>query len=119
MSDPIGTYSFVPWVRQGLANRISGGTTLRPSIDVTLEIAGTGVGGANVPATVQRAVELYGPGDVIGVDSAQISRVEPPNWATNFEPNYLAAIEFYDEDFPWRYSPAAPDGRYRDRGRRA
>ncbi len=111
MSDPIGTYSFVPWVRQGLANRISGGTTLRPSIDVTLEIAGTGVGGANVPATVQRAVELYGPGDVIGVDSAQISRVEPPNWATNFEPNYLAAIEFYDEDFPWRYSPAAPDGR--------
>ena len=24
---------------------------------------------------------------------------------TNFEPNYLAAIEFYDEDFPWRYTP--------------
>ena len=28
---------------------------------------------------------------------------------TNFEPNYLAAIEFYDEDFPWRYTPAPPD----------
>ena len=27
---------------------------------------------------------------------------------------YLAAIEFYDEDFPWRYTPAAPDtGRHR------
>ena len=28
---------------------------------------------------------------------------------TNFEPNYLPYIEFYDEDFPWRYTPAAPD----------
>jgi hypothetical protein len=28
---------------------------------------------------------------------------------TNFEPNYLAAIEFYDEDFPWRYTPSPPD----------
>ena len=37
--------------------------------------------------------------------------MEPAHWVTNFEPNYLAAIEFYDEDFPWRYTPAAPDGR--------
>ena len=33
------------------------------------------------------------------------------HWITNFEPNYLAFIEFYDEDFPWRYTPAAPDWR--------
>ena len=111
MSDPIGTYTFLPWVRQGLANRIGAVTTMRPSVDVTLEIEGTKIGGGTTPATVQRAVELYGPGDVIGVDAAQISRAEPQNWVTNFEPNYLAAIEFYDEDFPWRYTPAAPDGR--------
>src|SRR5439155_26260521 len=76
-----------------------------------LEIEGAKKGGAPPPATVQRAVELYGPGDIIGVDAAQISRLEPANWVTNFEPNYLVAIEFYDEDFPWRYTPAAPDGR--------
>jgi hypothetical protein len=29
---------------------------------------------------------------------------------TDFESNYLAAIDFYDEDFPWRYSPLTPDG---------
>ena len=111
MSDPIGTYTFLPWVRVGLANRIGATTTMRPSIDVTLEIEGTKKGGEKTPASVSRAVELYGPGDVIGVDAAQISRVEPDNWVTNFEPNYLAAIEFYDEDFPWRYTPAAPAGR--------
>ncbi|HEV8444754.1 MAG TPA: hypothetical protein VGQ27_14820 [Steroidobacteraceae bacterium] len=111
MSDPIGTYTFLPWVRQGLANRISGVTTLRPSIDITLEIDGTDLGGGALTQTVQRSVALYGPGDIIGVDAAQISRVEPPAWTTAFEPNYFAAIEFYDEDFAWRYTPAAPDGR--------
>ncbi|HEY8501778.1 MAG TPA: hypothetical protein VIL21_03760, partial [Solirubrobacterales bacterium] len=26
------------------------------------------------------------------------------------EPNYLAHVEFYEEDFPWRYTPARADG---------
>jgi len=60
-----------------------------------------------------RSVQLYGPGDIIGVDSKAIIRNEPRNWITNFEPNYIPFIEFYDEDFPWRYTPAkpSPDGR--------
>jgi hypothetical protein len=111
MSEPIGTYTFVPWVRHGLANRIGIVTAMRPTVDVTLEIEGTKKGAAPPPETVQRAVELYGPGDIIGVDATQISRLEPANWVTNFEPNYLVAIEFYDEDFPWRYTPAAANGR--------
>ena len=40
---------------------------------------------------------------------ATVVRTEPRDWVTNFETNYLAAIDFYDEDFPWRYTPAAPD----------
>ncbi|MEI9927561.1 MAG: hypothetical protein WDN44_07455 [Sphingomonas sp.] len=113
MSDPIGTYTFLPWIRQGIANRI-GGTVAgsgRATIDVTLAIDGAKKGGGSLPGSVSKPVELYGPGDVIGVDRAQISRMEPPHWTTNFEPNYLASIEFYDEDFPWRYTPAAPLGK--------
>jgi hypothetical protein len=111
MSDPIGTYTFLPWVRQGLANEIGAVTAMRPSVQVKLEIEGTKKGGGTTPETMQRAVELYGPGDVIGIEPAQVSRLEPPHWVTNFEPNYLVAIEFYDEDFPWRYTPAPPNGR--------
>ncbi|MCW5560047.1 MAG: hypothetical protein KIT22_19700, partial [Verrucomicrobiae bacterium] len=59
--------------------------------------------------TVPRKVALFGPGDIVGVDKRAIFRVEPRDWITNFEPNYLAHIEFYDEDFCWRYTPAAPD----------
>lgn len=113
MSTPLGTYTFLPWLRQGVANSITGaGTVLRPTIDVSLQIEGSPKGGGSpTSVTVNRAVELYGPGDIIGIDSAQISRLEPTPWTTNFEPNYLVAMEFYDEDFPWRYTPAAPAGR--------
>ena len=38
-----------------------------------------------------------------------VVRTEPRNWVTDFEPNFLAFVEFYDEDFPWRYTPAPPD----------
>ena len=51
-----------------------------------------------------------GPGDIVGIEAAAIIRNEPQDWITNFEPNYLPYVEFYDEDFPYRYTPAAPDG---------
>jgi len=59
---------------------------------------------------VTQNIALYGPGDIVGIDSRAIFRTDPHPWITNYESNYLAAVEFYDEDFPWRYTPAAPDG---------
>ena len=109
-----GAYSFLPWTRQGLANRISaadGDATvkLRAQIAVDLTLTAKKLDGNEAPSPISRPTQLYGPGDVLGIDSRAIVRVEPRNFTTNFEPNYLAAVEFYDEDFPWRYTPAAPD----------
>jgi hypothetical protein len=108
-----GAYSFLPWTRQGLANRIAAAdedatVKLRAQIDVALRLTAKKLDGTEAPTDITRPTQLYGPGDVIGVDARAIVRVEPRNFTTNFEPNYLAAIEFYDEDFPWRYTPAAP-----------
>ncbi|MDT5189746.1 MAG: hypothetical protein QOI28_1997 [Mycobacterium sp.] len=112
MTEPIGTYTFLPWVRLGLANHIGPATATRPAIDVKLNVEGNAKAGAPpAPVEVARTVELYGPGDIVGIDTAQVSRVEPPHWVTNFEPNYLPCIEFYDEDFPWRYTPSGATGR--------
>jgi hypothetical protein len=61
-----------------------------------------------VSTPVARRIDLYGPGDVVGIDPRFIIRKDPGNWVTNAEPNYLAQIEFYDEDLPWRYSPEGP-----------
>jgi len=113
----IATYSFLPWLRQGVANTIASAdgdpsVKARASINVTLQLSGDPVtsGSPELMAPISQSVQLYGPGDIIGIDSRAIVRLEPRNWVTNFESNYLPAIDFYDEDFPWRYTPAAPDG---------
>src|SRR5688572_29433050 len=104
MTDTIATYSFLPWLRQGVANKIDApdlDTTvkLRTAINVSLQIKGTGVNGADLTETITKDVELYGPGDIIGVDSKAIIKSEPRNWITNFESNYLPYIDFYDAEF--------------------
>jgi hypothetical protein len=114
VSPTIGTYSFLPWLRQGIAGQIASTPTSggRASVPVTLRLSGTPIaGGADLTRDdVGRNVQLYGPGDVVGIDSRAIVRTEPRDWITNFEPNYMPQVEFYDEDFPWRYTPAPPDG---------
>lgn len=114
MSDVFGAYTFLPWLRQGIARSVTAAdgdptVRLRASVPVGLTLTGQGIGGGTVTGQVQRDVQLYGPGEVVGIESRAIIRTEPRPWVTDFEPNYLAAIEFYEEDFPWRYTPAAPD----------
>ena len=110
----LGTYSFLPWLRQGLANQIQSAdfdnsVRVRAQVSVQLELRGDKPGGGVDTLAMSRAVALFGPGDIVGIDRRAIVRVDPRDWITNFEPNYLPHIEFYDEDFPWRYTPAAPD----------
>lgn len=110
----LATYSFLPWLRQGLANRITAAdhdptVKLRAAVRVDLEVTGRQLDGGTRTETVGRDVALYGPGDIVGIESRAIVRCEPQRWITDFEPNYLPHIEFYDEDLPWRYTPAGPD----------
>ncbi len=115
MSDTLGTYSFLPWLRQGIANNIvsadhDAAVLLRASIEVQLELTGKAIdGGADLTQSIPRDVGLYGPGDIVGLDKDVIIKTEPAHWITNFEPNYMAYVEFADPDLLWRYTPAAPD----------
>ncbi|MGH8196273.1 MAG: hypothetical protein ACREQ8_18035 [Woeseiaceae bacterium] len=105
----IATYTFLPWMRQGLANEITGQSGQRATIPVTITPRGSGVGGGTVNgAPVHHDVQIYGPGDIAGLDVRAIIKNEPRHWITNFEPNYLPYVDFYDEDLPWRYSPVTP-----------
>jgi hypothetical protein len=114
--NPVATYSFLPWLRHGIATTITAGdgdqtVKSRAATHVELQLAGDPVGGgAELTQALAQDIALFGPGDVVGVDARAVVRTEPRDWITNFESNYLAAVDFYDEDFPWRYTPAAPDG---------
>ena len=105
-----GAYSFMPFARQGLANQITATGSLRASAPIELGVRFAQLDGTSISQPLPpREVQLYGPGDISASDAHAIIRTEPHNWITNFEPNYLAAVDFYDEDFPWRYTPTAPD----------
>jgi hypothetical protein len=102
MSNILARYAFLPWLRRGIANQISGSTAEgRSKVDVQVVI--------NQNLKVDKNILLIGPGDIIGIDPRAVLKTEPRNWVTNFEPNDLAHIEFYDEDFIWRYTPKVPD----------
>lgn len=101
-------YHFLAWSRRGLAAEISTPDQLgaapptvreREQLELALQVNGE---------AVPKNIRLAGPGDVLGFKRDQVVRTEPRDGITNFEPNYLAFIEFYDEDFAWRYTPAAP-----------
>jgi hypothetical protein len=113
MSNEIGIYSFLPWLRHGIANQIDPASTStagrsRATFHIRLRVDGEPLVGDPLSELIERNVELYGPGDIIGVDRRAIIKTEPRPGITNFEPNYLPSIDFYDEDFPWRYTPEVP-----------
>jgi len=111
--DLLGTYAFLPWLRQGMATAITAppATGVRASIHVEVDVTGNPVnGGAPLTQAAAQDIALYGPGDILGIDSSAVVRTEPRAGVSNFESNYLAAIDFYDEDYPWRYTPAPPAG---------
>lgn len=110
----LSNYSFFPWLRQGVANHIQSADNdpnvkLRAEVQIDLQLNAEKLDGGTQTETITRKVQLFGPGDIIGIESRAIIRTDPRNWITNYEPNYLPCVEFYDEDFPWRYTPAKPD----------
>ena len=103
----LGTYSFLPWLRQGIANTIASAdsdpsvkTRARACTSSCSSPAIRSAAATELTAPLPQDIALYGPGDIVGIDARAIVRTDPRPWITNFESNYLAAVEFYDEDFP-------------------
>lgn len=116
----LASYSFLPWVRQGFGNEIieadSLGNTLpadavleRPEIQITAKVKASKEGSEQIKSILKTA-KVQGPGDVLGVNHEAIIRTNPKRGVTNFETNNLCYVEFYEEDLPWRFTPARPVG---------
>lgn len=104
MADPKAHYSFLAWYRTGLGSSVTGTDQGRATLDVIVKANV----GAN-PVDGKRKIHLIGPGDIVGIDPRAVVRTDPRPFTNDFEPNFLAAIEFFDEDYPFRYSPKPPD----------
>lgn len=115
----VAHYSFLPWLRQGLSAEIiekdnlatgTGTAKERAQLNVELTVhadAVEGDGGNN--QSITKVINVLGPGDVMNISERVIVRVNPAKNVGNYEDNNLAYIEFYEEDFLWRYTPASPN----------
>ena len=101
------SYQFLPWVRRGLTVALDAADNLgnlpaRATAAIGVRLAGAHAAEAIAPVQMQ----LYGPGDVVAIDTSLVVRTDPRPGTTNFEPNYLAIVDFDPPDFPWMLTPA-------------
>jgi hypothetical protein len=106
-------YRFLPWARRGLVRALqtpdANGVDARPAIQLGLTISADRDGTAAAPVAGNLNLRLFGPGDVVGLDTRLILRTDPKPFATSFEPNYLALVDFDPPDLPWMFTPARAD----------
>ncbi|MET7877590.1 DUF3892 domain-containing protein [Micromonospora profundi] len=102
---------FLAYVRQGLAAAGAVADPLETDIPARQPVTV----GVRLAGRTERTfdIRLYGPGDIRGIDTRQVIRTDPPERASDFEPNNLVTIEFDRPDFPWLFTPAAPGSRQR------
>jgi hypothetical protein len=104
----LGEFTFLPWVRNGLSatvqNPAAGAIRATTVVSVTVK---DDKGGIEV---VPKTLTLRGPGDILGLEAAQIIRRYPAPGATDAEETFLANIEFDRPELPWLFTPFAPAG---------
>ena len=98
---------FLPYLRQGITtladhSQVPG---KRMSVPVKLSItASDKTTNTDRKDLVEKVVSLYGPGDVLGINTNVISRLAPVPNVNNFQPTLTPFIEFSEPDFLWRFS---------------
>jgi hypothetical protein len=103
----LASYTFLPWLRRGLAARIArqdapgGPVAPRAGLPVSLTLD-TGEG----PRVATADLALIGPGEVKSIDPRVIIRRFPRPGEPDAHPNYFAHVEFDQPDFPWRHTAA-------------
>ena len=108
-------YHFLPWVRYGVTAGLSNpdplgaGVNARAPVPIRLRLHAAGPGTSADQVVPAPELRLYGPGDVIGIDPREVVRTTPRHLTPDFPHNLLASIEFDRPDFPWLFTPAAPN----------
>jgi hypothetical protein len=106
------SYSFLPWLRAGMAGEIrrSAVDTPRSEVEITLAIDAAGD-----DRTATASLSLHGPGEVVAIDQRLVIRRAPAPEVSDAQPSLFPMVEFGPPDFLWRYTPAPPDSRNRVR----
>jgi len=95
---------YLPYVREGFrpsGDGFSATVGWRPQTRVNTRVVAPGKP-AHDTAT---RFDLLGPGDVVGIDAAQVLRVLPAPNSQRAEPEFFPTVELDAPDLPWAFSP--------------
>jgi hypothetical protein len=106
MSDDLGKYAFLPWLRQGISTQVTpvegDAVPLRANVHVEVQIGG----GEESKDPIPLDIGLFGPADVKSFDARAVTRHWPRADVLEVEPNFFPLIELFPADLAWRYTPA-------------
>ena len=85
MSEAYAQYTFLPWVRQGLSRYLD--TPDQGQTDADAQAALPVRLRLNQYDPIERTLDLLGPGDVVGLEAAQVIRREPERQSKSFAAN--------------------------------
>lgn len=111
---PIAQLTFSSHLCRGLSSKISqvklSKDVHRAKIKIKINVTAS-YGSNKEDVLIEKEVSLAGPGDITSppIAANAVVRTDPSNWTTDFEPSLFPLVEFYDEDFPWRFTPLAAE----------
>ena len=106
----------LPNLRKGLSSKIDKERRdkdgVRAGFDLTAKVAGHEVGEHDLTlkdlggaGQLSRPFYLAGPVDIQGISQGVVRQVVPADGSKSCSHGYMPYIEFFEEDFPWRYTP--------------
>ncbi|WP_458190063.1 hypothetical protein [Haladaptatus sp. NG-WS-4] len=107
-------YHFFPFVREGYiptAEDTPSGELKPGEIKLEATVEGSWKGDESEQQNkkslkIEKFLDIYGPGEITGINQRQVVRTEPEPGTTDFPPNYFPAVEFDRPDLPWLFTPA-------------
>ena len=114
---------YFPWVRKGLKEGVTEEdqlgkienadslNKLRSSIKISADYKITSPAGSaeSLPVPLSKEIQIIGPGDIVKVSAKAILKTVPVRGHQRFRKDFYPYIEFWESDFPWRYSPVVPN----------
>ena len=110
------TAYYFPWVRKGMGTYIQEKDAFgeqfdemvlnRPEIRLTADFSAQ-KDDSTFGIKYGKTVKFVGPSDVAGVNDKAVMKVIPAPDSSGFPVQFFPYVEFYEPDFPWRYTPAS------------
>lgn len=103
---------YLPWLRRGLSAGVGDPDPRSGPLESRAEVTGrvTVLAADGGSHTAEHMLHLAGPGDVVGLDPAQVLARSPVPGARGVETGYFPSVDLASADLPWLLTPAQPDG---------